>query len=231
MDTLTAENTDLIVLETVKKDAEELVLQAQALAIITNDADFRAATEFRKLVNGFEKEAIAKAKPIREATTTAWKAGIKLVDDAIEPFKQVKAILDGPLTAWNNEQNRQRKLEEERLMAEAKKQAEEDQIARAEEAAKSGDTDRAEAIISQEIAPPPVIMLKPEKADGTSFVKYYGVNEVIDLRRLAQACFGGDVPMEAIQPNLVFLKKIATLTKGTAKYPGVTFTSRDGVRS
>lgn len=228
---MSEQTTELAVLETVKNEGLDLVKKARDLANITNPEEFRLAAEFRKLVNGFEKQAVAKAKPIRDATTAAWKAGIKLVDEAIAPFLEVKSILDGPITEWTREQDRLRRVEEEKRMAAAKKLAEEDQIARAEEAAKSGDHDRAEAIIAQPIAPPPVIMPKPEKVEGVSIVKHYGVDEVIDIRRLAQACLGGDIPIDAIQPNMTFLKKMATATKGTMKIPGVTFTSWDGVRS
>jgi len=218
--------------EAVQQKAYDAVSKATELARITDDAQFREAAEFRKLVNGFKKEAILKCKPLRDSTTKAWKEAIKLLDDAIAPFDQAMDILDAPMAAWMREQERLRRLEEERLLAEAKKQQEDDQIAMAEEAAKSGDHDRAEAILAQPVPPPaPVLIPKAAPVAGVSFVKYYGVSEVIDLPRLAQACLDGDAPMEAIEPNLTYLKKMATATKGTAKIPGVTFTVRDGVRS
>lgn len=222
---------DISIVETIRNEGMGLVEKANGLASIKTDAEFREACEFRKLVNGFAKDAILKCKPLRDATTKSWKEAIRFLDNALEPFEQVKTILDAPISQWNRDQERLRKLEEERRRAIAKKAQEDEQIAMALEAQSSGDTDRAEAILNQPLPPASVLVPKAAPVVGMSFTKYYGVDEVIDLRRLAQACINGDVSMAAIEPNMVFLRKIATDTKGTAKFPGVTFTVRDGVRS
>ena len=223
--------TQLQILEDVKKEVAEIVEIANSIAVITNDSGFRKAAEFRKSINTQKKALIEKCQPLVSATYFAWKESLRLRDEAISPIDEAISILDSPITAWSREQERLRKVEEEKRTAEARKQAEEDQLARAEEAQKSGDFERSEAILNQTIAPPPVIMPRPEKVEGVSIVTYYGVMEPVDIRRLATAALAGDVPLEAIIPDMVFLRKIATATKGSVKYPGVTFTARDSVRS
>ena len=66
---------------------------------------------------------------------------------------------------------------------------------------------------------------------GTSLRTYYGCDSQVDLRALMGAVLDGRVPMEAIQPNMVYLNAQARMLKATfpSVYPGCKLAQRDGV--
>ena len=63
---------------------------------------------------------------------------------------------------------------------------------------------------------------------GTSMRSYYSA-EVVDLLALVRAAAAGTIPLDAIQPNAVFLNAQARSLKTLMAYPGVRVTKRDGV--
>ncbi len=84
----------------------------------------------------------------------------------IEPFKEAVLILNHLLTVYENEQDRKAKIEQERLEAIAKKQAEEEALAEAAALEAEGRPDEAEAVIEK---PQPVFVapaLAPLKVKG-----------------------------------------------------------------
>lgn len=66
---------------------------------------------------------------------------------------------------------------------------------------------------------------------GTSLRTYYGCDSQVDLKVLAQAVLDGKVPVEAIQPNMVYLNAQARMLKATfpGVYPGCKLASKDGI--
>lgn len=68
---------------------------------------------------------------------------------------------------------------------------------------------------------------------GTSIRTYYGCDAQVDLKKLAAAVLAGTVPLEAIQPNMIYLNAQARMLKATfpSVYPGCALAQKDGITS
>ena len=66
---------------------------------------------------------------------------------------------------------------------------------------------------------------------GTSMRTYYACDSQVDLKALAAAVLAGTVPMEAIQPNMVYLNAQARMLKATfpSVYTGCALSTMDKV--
>ncbi len=127
---------------------------------------------------------------------------------------------------WQDEQERIRREAEAKLQAELKAKEEEARLAEAVELEKAGENELAEAIISEPIKPPKITMPVFEKQIGTRETWYAEVN---DKTQLIKAVANGEVPLMAIEPNMVFLNRQAIALKNEMRYPGVIAKSKKGL--
>ena len=77
----------------------------------------------------------------------------------------------------------------------------------------------------------PAVASEIAQVSGTSLRTYYGCDSQVDLKALAAAVLAGTVPMEAIQPNMVYLNAQARMLKATfpSVYPGCKLSTMDKV--
>ena len=99
------------------------------------------------------------------------------------------------------------KKERDRIAAEAEAQAEKDRLERKRAAAKEAEAN---------------------KAKGASFTTVYS-GSVVSIAELVKAVAAGAVPMDALQPNKVWIDKFANDNEGAVKLPGVVYSSEDRV--
>lgn len=126
---------------------------------------------------------------------------------------------------WQDQEEQKRKEAEARLQAELKAREEEARLAEAIQLEKAGDHEMAEAVISQPIEPPRIILPPVEKLIGTR-TTWHAV--VYDKMLLIKAVANGEVPMIALEPNMVHLNQQAVSMKNEMNYPGVKATPREG---
>lgn len=220
--------------------SEEQKFENQALQIqeragvlaITDQTGYDAATEFMRGAKDLRKAAVEHHDPIIKSTHEAHKQARAALNRVVEPLdravSKVKLLMGGFLDAQEKaERERQRQAELEAKAAQEKEAGE-----RAAQAELEGaDKEDVQAIKDEAKAPVPAPLVEPEiKQDkGVYRAKTYDV-EVVSLKSLLNAITKGKVPVDAVTPNLKYLKAQARATEGRMKIPGVKVIIRTGVR-
>lgn len=210
------------IFEQVQAKGTDLLITARNYAVVIKDDEtFKRAAEFRKQLNVWKKEAKDKLEPARIKTYQAYQEVLGLIGEAVHPIDEAMGLLDEKLSAYKTEQERLAQIERERLRAEAIKAQEEAKLMAAEEADKSGDHQRADAILGAPVIAPVASMPETVKVEGMSFRETWKVDPVIDLMKLVQGVASGQIPLIAVQANIPFLNQVARSMKGLMNYPGV----------
>lgn len=234
---MTGDNTALNVIEpdvfdSVKQNALTVLSNAKEMALkVKDDSSFLEASELRKTINKWKKEAIEQIEPLRKKAHATYQEVLRQRDLAVEPLDEALKVLDPAISMYYAEQQRLAQIEQEKAQAEAKRQQEEAILRQAEVAQKAGKTEKAEAILNKPIITPKVEMPKPAQANGVSFRETWSVNPEIDVMQLAKAVVNGKVPVNAIVPNMTFLNSMARALKNGMNYPGVTVQMEKNVAS
>ena len=193
--------------------------QANAIIIKTND-DFARAGQLLITIKGIRKKIEDTFKPIKQKMDAAKKEVLDQEKAADAPLAQAEAIIKPRIAAWNAEQERIRREEEDRLREIARKQEEERRLKEAVAAEQAGNKAEAEAIIEAPIEPPPVVVPKSvPKVAGVSFTKQWKFR-ITDPNK---------IPREYLTPDEVKIGQIVRALKDQAKIPGVEVYSVDGV--
>lgn len=147
------------------------------------------------------------------------------------PLIEAETILKRALLSYEQEQERIRLAEEERLQEEARRQAESVTLAAAaameREAAKTGDDalrQEAEDILSQPIEAPVVSVAKAvPKVQGVTFRDNWKAHPDVDIEKLAAAVARCEASMGFLMVNMTALNQFARATQGTQPVAGVRF--------
>lgn len=150
----------------VKK--EMVVTEGNIFALKVIDAGtYKQAGEFVSLRKALKVKIKADLDPICEAANLAHKSATSYRKEQLDKLIPGDNYLNKQMTAWNIEQERLRKEEEDRLRRIAEAKAEEEQLQAAAEAEASGNTEEAEEIINEPIyVAPPVVEKSVPKVDG-----------------------------------------------------------------
>jgi hypothetical protein len=213
---------EAMVVEIKKVDEESLAAVTYANNIaIYDDMSYKGATEYLKGIKSLIKRIEGKSRPHIEKIDAARKS---LYDDMmrdINPCKQAELIIKAKMVQFSQEQEQKRLEEQRRIELELKRQEEERRLAEAVELEKSGHESEAEALLSEPIEAPPVILPNATpKVSGISMRENWKC-EVVDFKALVMAAAKGDVPLNVLQPNLVLLGQMARSLKSEMNYPGV----------
>ena len=151
------------------KEADALTY-ATALVIDNNDK-YLQADKFCVTLKGLENEIKSDFKASKEA---AHEAHAKIcaqekghLDKVVPPRNMIKQ----KMSAWQDEQERLRQEEENRLRIEAQKVADAEALLRAEQAQAEGNHEEAEAIIQEPVYVAPVIVPKSIPKTSTGIQK------------------------------------------------------------
>ena len=217
--TAVQENESLIA---IRKESNNFLDQSQKLAdALVDEASFIEAGNFRVALNKARTDAKEKLEPMRVKSYAAYQEVMKLIKEVMTPFEASLSILDGSIGIYRDRQEQKRREEEEKARAEAKKQAEDAKLRVAEEADKSGDHARAEAILETPTMVVTPVTQTAAKVDGMSFRETWKVDPVINLKLLAQAACQGRIPLECVMPNMTVLNNMARALKQNLNIPGV----------
>lgn len=214
-------------LATIESKAEELnqeIIPELAIAgeIVVKDAmTYQMAGETWKSLTALEKKIKAYWE---DDVTTALKLHRSLVakrDAMLIPVGEQKNSLRIGMKTFEDEQERIRRAEQARLEEEARKAAEEAALAQAVALEMNGHKAAAEAVIAAPVVAPAVYVQKTTPTGfGNATRRTWGA-EVTDLMALVQAVAAGNVPIQAIEANLVFLNQQARALKSALQYNGV----------
>lgn len=228
-------------------DAGSIVIEADlsegTLALLAGAGDIEISIDTPQSYEDAADE-LAKIKAVAKRIDEQRKAITKPLDDEkkrvmdhVRPFTdalaRVEASLKNGLIAFDQEQERKRKLAEAEAAEKARKEAEKLER-QAEKAEAAGRTEKADALREQATtavfaAPAPAVTETP-KVSGLSTRKTYGV-EVTDLMALVKAVASGAAPLKLLQADTKVLGQMATALKEDFSYPGVKLVVSTGIAS
>ena len=216
--------TTLATIETKADELNREILPELSVAaeIVVRDAEsYQMAGETWKSLTSLEKKIKAYWE---EDVSSALKLHRSLVakrDAMLIPVGEQKNSLRLGMKTFEDEQERIRRAEQARLEEEARKAAEEAALAQAVALEQNGHKAAAEAVIAAPVVAPAVYVPKTTPTGfGNATRRVWGA-EVVDLMALVKAVASGQVPIQAIEANLVFLNQQARALKSALSYPGV----------
>lgn len=221
-------NSQTLAVQAVEKEVTPVLNEAQAIAdAIHDDATYAAAGEYLIRNAAAKKRVTEILDPFRVAAYEAYQKTLAEIKRWTEPLDQKRAIVEPKWLEFHQEQEQRRSAEQAKLQAAEQKRQEDIRLSQAEVAEASGDKRTAEDLLNQPIVVAPVILPAMPKVNGSS-VKTTWHHEVVNLQQLVKAVAEGRVPLQALQPNDVFLGQQARSQKNSLNYPGVKIFSRLG---
>lgn len=197
------------------KEVDQRAIEALYIAndIAIRDAEtYQTACDFLKTLKTIEAEINSTFdEPIRRAYE-AHKAIVAAKKKHFEPIEQAERIVKPKISAYLAEEERKRREEERRLQEEARKKAEEEALAQAAELEAEGDTEGAEALISEPVVAPPVVLPK-----ATPKVSGIATREVW-LYKITDA---NKIPRQYLKIDEQKIGQIVRAMKGQTSIPGV----------
>jgi len=193
--------------------------KAKALIIQSND-DFIKAGEILTVIKSLRKEIDATFDPIITKAHEAHKEAIAQKKKVDAPLVEAEGIVKPRMAAWNAEQERLRREEEERLREIARKEEEERRLKEAIAAEQAGNKEEAQAIIEAPIEVAPIIVEKTTpKPAGVSFTKQWKFR-ITDPNK---------IPRQYLKVDEVAIGGVVRSLKDKTNIPGVEVYAVDGV--
>ena len=214
-------------LATIESKADELnkeILPELSVAaeIVVRDAEsYQMAGETWKSLTALEKKIKAYWEIDVDAAKNLHKSLVAKRDAMLGPVGEQKNSLRVGMKSFEDEQERIRRAEQARLEEVARKAAEEAALAQAVALEQNGHKAAAEAVIAAPVVAPAVYVPKATPTGfGNATRRTWGA-EVTDLMALVKAVAAGQVPIQAIEANMVFLNGQSRMLKAALAYPGV----------
>jgi hypothetical protein len=149
----------------LKTETLTILDQAKALAV-TTQPEAMAAADFLKGIKALKNKIEEKLGPVVKASYDAWKKAVAYRKEHDDPLDRAEAEVKGKLNEYLAEEAKRRLKAQEEAQKEAQKEAE----AKAEEDAllleATGDAEAAEAVRSEPVVAPPVVVSPVEKPAG-----------------------------------------------------------------
>lgn len=209
--------------ETEMVSQKALTVPEQARAVKVVDAEtYAQAGEILITIKGLRKEIGSAFDPIIKKAHEAHKEAKAQKDKAEAPLIEAENIIKPALAAYDRQQERIRREEEERQREIARKAEEDRRIREAEQAEKEGRNQEAQAIIEEPVYVPPVVIEKTTpKVQGISMQKIWKF-------RIVNPAL---IPREYMVPDQVKIGGVVRATKGSVQIPGVEIYSEDIVKA
>jgi hypothetical protein len=134
---------------------------AESFAVITTNEHMLQATEILKGLAAVKRNIEETMEPHVASAHKTWKGLTALRARFLEPVEQKIAVLKSGIGRFQQEQERLRRAEEERLAAEARRAQEEEAQAEAARLEAEGNHAEAEAVIEEAIAAPAPVVIAP----------------------------------------------------------------------
>jgi len=197
-----------------KLAAKEADAMAYAVALVITDNDtYTAADKFCVVLKGLEKEVVADFAESKEAAHLAHKKITAQEKAHLEKLIPPRNLVKQKMSAYQDEQERLRRIEEDRQRLEAIKAAEAEALRQAEQAQAEGMTEEAEAILQAPVYVAPVVV--PQSTPKASTV----IRKMWTARVVNEAL----VPRQYLIVDEAKLRKQALATGDSVAVPGVEF--------
>ncbi len=206
-------------LAVVERELGDILTWASALVIADNDMWLTACDRLR-IGNALMKRIDETFARSIKASHDAHKAALAARDGLKERLSPACTVLRTKISAWQRGEDR--RLAEERRIAEAaaRKEAEERAMREAEALAAQGHTAAAEAVLDRPLDVQPVFVPSPPKAQGISTVKRWTFR-IVDANA---------VPRQYMAVDEVAIGKVVRALGSAANIPGVEVYETESVR-
>lgn len=195
--------------------------QAKAITAIKTAEDYVRAGEILITVKELRKKIEATFKPIKQKMDAAKREVLDQEKAADAPLKQAEDYIKPLIRAYDDEQERIRKAEEDRLRKIQEQQEEDARLAAAIQAEDEGAPEEAEQILEAPVYIPPVVLPKATPQVQGISCRVTWKHQVTDLMSLVKAVAAGQVPIQALKADDVFLGQMVRSLKSSMNYPGV----------
>ena len=203
----------VLVIDENKLAAKEADAMAYATAlVISSNETFTLADRFCVTLKGLENEIIADFAESKKAAAAAHKKICAQEKAHLDKVAPPRTMIKQKMSAWQDEQERLRREEEDRQRVAAQKAAEAEALRQAEIAQATGDSAAAEAIISEPVYVAPVVVAPTTPKAATVIRKMWTfriVNpalvpdqyKVIDEAKLRKqaAATGNSIPVPGVE--------------------------------
>lgn len=213
------------------KEVSAVVEQASRYALIRDAVTYtEAAVYLREQV----KPALKRLKAFREAILAPMRATLATQRDTLDgmaaPLTEAETVLKAGMLAWEEAESARIAKEEAAALAEAEEAARVEQAAEAQAVRDMGDEEAATEIEELEIAVVPPVVERTTRPVGIGMTLRWDA-KVVDIKALCAAVAAGEVPINAVQPNMPVLRDMARKQKTDACWPGVEVFSVRGMTS
>lgn len=193
--------------------------QAKQIVIASNE-DYVRAGELLLVIKEIRKKIENTFKPIKQKMDAAKKEVLDQERAADAPLIEAEGIIKPRIAAWNAEQERIRRAEEDRLREEARKQEEERRLQDAILAEQSGNKEEAAAIMDTPVQAPVVVVPKAiPKVAGIAMTKQWKFR-ITDANK---------IPRQYLVPDETKIGAVVRALKDQTSIPGVEIFSVDSV--
>lgn len=204
----------------IKEENLKMLESAKAFTI-ADQSGYEYVVDIVKKVKDRRKMWANMIKPVKEAARAAWQKVVDLEKEVDTPLAVIENEVCKPkLVAWEQEQEKKRIAEQERIAAQIKKQEEEAKLAVAVELEAGGNSEAADLVLESPSVAPAIELPKTTAVKGVSYRDIYSA-VVTDKLAFIMAVAAGKIPLEAVTENGPFLNNQAKAFKGALKYPGV----------
>lgn len=222
---------EVTVMENLKEEElhkEQLALIKRAENIgekINDEQSYEMACLFVSDAKKYLKERVFETlNPLIKKLKDAHQAMCDERSRRAEPVEKFIDFYGNCVNRYLSEKENRQRIEQERIMAEQKKQAEESALSAATEASNAGEHERAEAILAQPLLLAPVILQdSPPKIAGVRKPKEVWEYEIFDLLALVKGIADGRVPIGVLDQEDIHkkLKPSIQMLQIENPYPGV----------
>ena len=198
--------------------------------VVTDDVQLNRANDSLKLIKGMKSQVNDRLGPAVEAAHKAHKTLTSLRADLLAPFDQAEAKIKSTCSTYITAKQREEERKRREAEAEARKLAEEERIARAEQFEKQGRIAEAHAeIASPIVVAPPEPVAPPVAIPKGMVARETWSARVVSLLALVQFVAANPSYINLLEPNQSALNDMARGMKGAMSIPGVTATSTSSV--
>ncbi len=154
-----------------RTDGSSAIDTAKTLSLAIKDSTtLSAAAQFMLAAKQRAKRITDRLKGPKEDARKSWKNWCDLETELVEPYERIeREIIKPAMARFQAEEDRKRRIEEDRLRAEQKKREEDAKIKAAAEAEKNGDHEIAEQIMDTPVMVAPVVLPPVQTPTGISY--------------------------------------------------------------
>lgn len=158
-------------LSNLKHDGLSAIENAKKIAHEIKDADtLGLAGKMMLECKARAKAIIERLKKPKANARQDWQNWVDLETELCEPYKRIENdILKPAMAQFTQEQERKRRIEEDRLRAEARKREEDARLQEAAQLEKAGKRELADAVIAAPVIIAPIVLPRVEQPKGISY--------------------------------------------------------------